>query len=106
MEQLIKKYPESPWFSQAIFYRAKCLEKQGGKEVKALAAYIEFNQLEDRSKSLAEESEISIIDLAYELYRRGKRNYMKEIEKRLSSSNKVIKYYAAFKLNYVKNKKT
>lgn len=105
LEELIEKYPESSWFSQALFYRAKCLEEQGGKEVKALAVYLEFIKLEDRSKSLAEESEISIIDLAYELYRRGKRNYMKEIEKRLSSSNKVIKYYAAFKLSYVKNKK-
>lgn len=105
LEELIERYKESPWFSQALFYRAKCMEKQGGKEVEALAAYVEFNQLEDRSRSLAEESEISIIDLAYELYRKGKRNYLKEIEKRLSSYNKVIKYYAAFKLSYLKDKK-
>jgi len=105
LEELIERYQESPWFSQALFYRAKCMEKQGGKELEALAAYVEFNQLEDRSRSLAEESEISIIDLAYELYRRGKRNYLKEIERRLSSSNKVIKYYAAFKLSYLKDKK-
>lgn len=105
LEGLIEKYPESSWFSQALFYRAKCLEEQGGKEVKALAAYKEFTQLKGRSQSLAEESEISIIDLAYKLYRSGKRPYMKEIEKRLSSSNKVIKYYAAFKLSYMKDKK-
>lgn len=105
LEELIDKYSESPWFSQAVFYKAKCLEEQGGKEVKALAAYRDFLQLKDRSPSLAEESEISVIDLAYDLYKRGKDSYLKEIERRLSSSKRVIKYYAAFKLSYAEDKK-
>lgn len=106
LEELIEKYPESSWFSQAVFYKAKCLEEQEGKEVEALNVYKDYIQLKDRNQSLAEDSEISIIDLANELYKRGKKSYLREIERRLSSSNKVIKYYAAFKLSYVKDKKT
>ncbi len=105
LEELIADYPESPWYSQAIFYRAKCLEEQEGKEVEALAAYKDFMKLRDRNPSLDEESEISVIDLGYELYERGKRSYLKEIERKLTSSNRVVKYYAAFKLSYVKDKK-
>ncbi len=105
LEELIANYPESQWYSQAIFYRAKCLEEQEGKEVEALAAYKDFMKLRDRNPSLAEESEISVIDLGYELYKLGKRSYLKEIERELASSNRVVKYYAAFKLSYIKDRK-
>jgi len=104
LEELIEKYPSSPWFSQALFYKAKCLSEQKGKERDALNAYKGYIQLEEKNKSLAEESEISIIDLAYKLYSVGEKSYLREIDERLSSSNKVIKYYAAFKLSYVKEK--
>ncbi len=62
-------------------------------------------KLRDRNPSLAEESEISVIDLGYELYKLGKRSYLKEIERKLASSNRVVKYYAAFKLSYIKDRK-
>ncbi|UCC39151.1 MAG: tetratricopeptide repeat protein [Candidatus Aminicenantes bacterium] len=105
LETLIDRYPDSTWFSQAVFYKAKCLEGQRGKEVEALEVYKSFIQLEERSKSLAEEAEVSIIDLAYDLYEDGERSYLREIERRLFNSNRVVKYYAAFKLSYVKDKK-
>lgn len=105
LEELLEKYPKSSFVSQAYFYRAKCLQEQGGKELEALNAYRDYLKRKDRSPSLVEESERSIIDLAADLYRDGKRNYLAEIEDRLSSSNKVIKYYAAFKLSYMKDKK-
>lgn len=105
LEKLIQKYPNSPWFSQALFYKAKCLEELGGQEVEALAVYKEFLQIKRHNQSLAENAEVSIIDLASELYRKGKKSYLKEIEKKLSDSNKVVRYYAAFKLSYVKDKK-
>jgi len=104
LEKLIEKYPDSSWFSQAVFYKAKCLEEQRGKEIEALEVYKSYIQLEERSRSLAEEAEVSIIDLAYELFEEGERSYLREIERKLFSSNKVIKYYAAFKLSYVKDK--
>lgn len=104
-EELLEEYPDSPWFSQALFYKAKCLQEQKGKEREALDVYKSYIKREDRNRSLIEESERSIIDLAHELYKSGKKSYLKEIENRLSSSNKVIRYYAAFKLSYIKDKR-
>jgi len=105
LEELLDRYPDSPWYSQAVFYRAKCLKEQMGKNLEALKAFRDYIRLRDRSKSLTEDSELSIIDLAYELYKDGKRSYLKEIEKRLSSSNKVVRYFAAIKLSQVEEKK-
>jgi len=70
-----------------------------------LKAYRDYIKRKDRSKSLTEDSELSIIDLAHELYKDGKRSYLKEIEKRLSSSNKVVRYFAAIKLSQVEEKR-
>lgn len=105
LEDLLEKYPDSPWYSQAVFYRAKCLKEQKGKKLEALKAFQDYIKQKDRSKSLAEDSELSIIDLAYELYKDGKRSYLDEIEKRLSSSNRVVRYFAAIKLSQVEEKK-
>jgi hypothetical protein len=105
LEELLDKYPDSPWYSQAVFYRAKCLEERKGKELDALKAYKDYIRRRDRRKSLTEDSELSIIDLAFELYKDRKRTYLDEIEKRLSSSNRVVRYFAAIKLSQVKEKK-
>jgi hypothetical protein len=105
LEELLDRYPDSPWYSQAVFYRAKCLKEQKGKKLEALKAFRDYLKRRDRSKSLTEDSELSIIDLAYELYKDGKRSYLTEIEKRLSSSNKVVRYFAAIKLSQVEEKK-
>ncbi len=105
LEELLRRYPESRLYSLALFYKAKCLQEQRGKEEEALRVYEDYTRLKDRNKNLAEEAEISIIDLAYELYNKNKKSLSREIEKRLRSSNKVIKYYAAVKLSYVKDKK-
>jgi len=105
LEKLLEEYPESRWFSQALFYKGKCLEEQKGKEIQALQVYKNFLKLKDRNKSLTEEAEISIIELASRLYKEGKSSSLGEIERRLSSPNRVIKYYAAFQLSSVKDKK-
>jgi hypothetical protein len=105
LEELIEDYPGSKLYSQAIFYRAKCLSEQKGRETEALKAYQDYLGLRDKHKSLAEESEISIMQLAYKLYERGRKSYLKEIEKRVDSSSKVIKYFAAIKLSFVEDKK-
>jgi len=105
LEELLEKYPDSPWYSQAVFYRAKCLEERRGKEQEALKAYRDYIKRKDRSKSLTEDSELSIINLAYGLNKDGKKSYLAEIEKRLSSSNKVVRYFAAIKLSQVEEKK-
>jgi hypothetical protein len=105
LEELIDNYPESPWHSPAVFYLGKCLQEQPGKEVKALEVYKDYTQLDERNEQLVEESETSIIELAFRLYERGKKSYLREIEKRLSSPNRVIKYWAAIKLSYAKDNK-
>lgn len=105
LDELLDRFPESPLYSQAIFYRAKCLEGQEAKKLEALENYQRYIRLKKRNQSLTEEAEISIIDLSFKLYEKGKRAFLKEIEKRLSHSNKVIRYYAAFKLSYAKDKK-
>jgi len=105
LEELLDRYPDSPWYSQAVFYRAKCLKEQKGKKLEALKAFRDYLKRRDRSKSLTEDSELSIIDLAYELYKDGKRSYLREIEKKLSSSNRVVRYLAAIRLSQVEEKK-
>jgi len=105
LEELMENYPDSQLYSQAVFYRAKCLSEQKGREVKTLKAYQDYLGLRHKHKSLAEESEISIMQLAYKLYEKGKKSYLKEIEARVDSSNKVIRYFAAIKLSFVEDKK-
>ncbi len=106
LEQLMDEYPDSRWFSHAVFYRAKCLKEQGGKERDALKAYQDYIRRKDRSKSLTEEAETDIIDCAYDLYEQGRRSYLSEIEKRLSHSNRVVRYFAAFRLSKVEERRT
>ena len=105
LDELLDKFPGSQWFSQALFYKGRCLQEYEGKEEEALAVYKKYLLLGKRNESLVQESEISIIDLAYKLYEKRKRSHSKEIEKRLFHSDRIIKYYAAFKLSYIKDKK-
>ncbi len=105
LEAFLQDYPSSPLACQAIFYRAKCLGKQRGKQTEALTAYEDYLGCKDRNPSLVEEAETSIIDLAYDLYSQDqKKQFRDKIEARLLSSNRVIRYYAAFKLSLVKEK--
>jgi hypothetical protein len=105
LEKLLDEYPESPWFSQAMFYRAKCLKEQRDKERDALNAYQDYLERKDRSRSLSEDAEKDIIEVAYKLYQKGRRSYLSEIEKRLSHSNRVVRYVAAIVLSQVEDKK-
>lgn len=104
LEELMTKYPESAWFSQALFYKAKCLGEQKGKEREALSTYKAYLERRDKNANLAEESETSIVALASKLYSANEKSYLKEIEERLESPNKVVKYYAAIELSYIEDK--
>lgn len=105
LNELLQKYPESSLFPQVLFYKGKCLQEQRNREKQALEAYRKYLQLKDKNLSLIEEVEISVIDLAFRMYERGEASYLGEIEQKLASSNKVIRYYAAFKLSYAKDNK-
>jgi hypothetical protein len=104
LEELLRQYPASSLTHQAQFYRAKCLAKQEGNEKEALAAYEEYLRGREGNPSLAEEADTSIIDLAYDLYTQGERSYLAKIAERLGSSDRVVRYYAAFKLSSIKDK--
>jgi hypothetical protein len=104
LEILLRDYPASVLTPQAVFFRAKCLSKQKDRRKEALSAYEDYLSARDKNINLAEEAETSIIDLAYELYAGGERSYLSKIEDRLESPNRVVEYYAAFKLSLVKNR--
>ena len=103
-EDLLDDYPDSSLAPQATFYKAQCLARRKGHEEEAVEAYKDYLSSKKRNDSLSEEAESSIIDLAYELYKDDQEDYLDEIEQRLESPNRVIRYYAAFKLSLVKDK--
>jgi len=106
LEELLAEHPRSRLVPQAIFYRAKCLGKQDGKQEKALKAYEDYLFTPEKNESLVQEAETSIIDLSYDLYSAdGGRDYLDKIEERLSSPSLKVRYYAALKLSGVKDKR-
>lgn len=106
LEEIIEDYRNSQWYAEAVFYLGRCLEAQRGKENEALDIYKKYIKLEERSQSLAEESEIAIVDLSFKLYEQKRKiSYLKEIERRLTNENKVVKYWAAFKISRANDRK-
>lgn len=107
LDGLLEKHPGSPLTDQALFYRAKCLSEQKGREKEALKGYESFIRSAadaSRSAGLVEDSEISIIDLASRLYENGEKPYLEAVKERLDHPNKVVRYYAAFKMSYIPEK--
>jgi hypothetical protein len=105
LDSFIKEDPSETRLVPALYYRAKCLEKIGGRDEDALRAYQSYLDREDRNRSLGADAEASIIDLVVKIYERGDRSYLPEIEERLSRSDKDIRYYAALRLSAIKDKK-
>ncbi|NOR14575.1 MAG: tetratricopeptide repeat protein, partial [Candidatus Aminicenantes bacterium] len=101
LEELLEEHPKSSYYTQALFYQARCLKEQRGKEVSAIEAYQDFLRHRRADQNLKEMAENSIIDLALSLYRRGNGDYLREIERRLRSSNTVVRYYAAIQMSKV-----
>jgi hypothetical protein len=104
LETFLRGYPTSALAPQALFYKAKVLSNLNGREPEAISTFQGYLRTKDRNPSLTEESEVALIDLAYELYSQGNKSYLKEIENRLASSNSVIRYYAAFKISYLNDR--
>ena len=105
IDELIDRFPASPLAGQALFYKGECLGALRGREREALRAYKAYIRLDDAKPSLVEESEGSIVDLAFDLYRDGDAQALRDIESRLGHPNKVVRYYAAYKLSLVPDKK-
>jgi hypothetical protein len=105
LDELVDRFPASPLAGQALFYKGECLSALRGRERDALRAYKAYIRLEDAKPSLVEESEGSVVDLAFDLYQAGDASALREIESRLSHPNKVVRYYAAYKMSLVPDKK-
>src|SRR4030065_2562 len=69
LDEVIGKHADSRYYAAALFYRGKCQEELGAKK-QALESYEKFVK-NSASSNLAEEAQISIIDLAAGLYRAG-----------------------------------
>jgi tetratricopeptide (TPR) repeat protein len=104
LDEMMAKYPDSRYFGSALFYRAKCQEEMGARK-QALESYERFIRASAGS-NLAEEARISIIDLAAALYQAGEKDFLQKILDLLADENKVVTYYAAFKLSYLPDRKT
>jgi hypothetical protein len=104
-DDFLARFPRSPFASQAAYYRSKCLGEQDGRERDALASYKDFLRLPDRNKDLSEDAEVSIVDLAMRLYDQGDKAFVREVEARISHPDKIIRFYAAVQLSYVKEKR-
>ena len=104
LDEVINNYADSRYYATALFYRGKCQEELGAKK-QALESYEKFVN-NSGSSNLAEEARISIIDLAAGLYQGGEKNYLLKVVELLNQKNKVVSYYAAFKLSYLPDRKT
>jgi hypothetical protein len=104
LDELLGTYPKSPFFAQASFYKARCLAEEKGHEREALSAFKAYLAMDEKSSSLDEEAEISVIDLSNTLGQAGDRSAVREIESRLGHPNKNVRYYAAFTLSYAGDK--
>lgn len=103
LDEVIGKHADSRYYAAALFYRGKCQEELGVKK-QALESYEKFIGYSGGS-NLAEEARISIIDLADMLYRSGEKNYLQKILNLLNNENKIVSFYAAFKLSYFPERK-
>lgn len=99
LESVIAAGPRSRHYPAALFYRAKCQEEMGARQP-ALESYERFIATQ-AAGNLAEDARVSIIDLAAGLYQDGEKAYLAKITGLLRDRNKVVSYYAAFKLSYL-----
>jgi tetratricopeptide (TPR) repeat protein len=105
LEKLLEDYPDSPLYSQILFYLGRTLENQKGEEKEAIDVFKKYILRSDSSGVLIQEAETSIIKLSFILYEKGRKAYLKEIKTRLYRPNRIVRYYAAIRLSYVKDKR-
>ncbi len=103
LNEYIENYQNERFFKKSLFYRGKCFEELK-KYQEALDSYENYSKVSD-NQNLYEEANIAIIDISFKLSENKKRYYIQKISEYLKNTKKIIRYYAAFKLSYLKNKK-
>ena len=102
LDGMLAAYPAGRYSAVALFYRGKCQAELGAKKP-ALASFELFVKAQP-GNPLAEDALISIIDLAADLFAAGEKAYLEQIVALLRHENKVVSYYAAFKLSYLSDR--
>lgn len=102
LDGMLAAYPAGRYSAVALFYRGKCQAELGAKKP-ALASFELFVKAQP-GNPLAEDALISIIDLAADLFAAGEKAYLERIVALLRHENKVVSYYAAFKLSYLSDR--
>jgi tetratricopeptide (TPR) repeat protein len=105
LEELLEDFPDSPLYSQALFYLGRALENQKGEEKEAIGIFKRYILHSDSSKVLIQEAEFSIIKLSFVLFEKGRESYLKEIKTRLYRPDRFVRYYAALRLSYLEDKR-
>jgi len=103
LEELLEDYPDSPLYSQVLFYLGLTLENQKGKEKESIDVFKKYILRRDNNEVLTQEAETSIIKLSFVLYEKGRKSYLKEIKTRLYRPNRIVRYYAAIRLSYLQD---
>lgn len=103
LDLLSQAHPGNSYSTQVLFYKGRCYqEKKMAKE--ALENYNRFIKVTD-NPTLKADAENSVIDLNASLYKKEKKTrYLQDIVALLKSKALEVRYYAAFKLSYVKDK--
>lgn len=103
LDLLSREYPDSSYANRVLFYKGRCYqEKKMAKE--ALEYYKKFIKVTGNA-TLKADAESSMIDLNGFLYKKEKKTrYLQDIASLLRSKAVEVRYYAAFKLSYIKNK--
>jgi len=103
LDRIVSGFPESNVYAPALFYKGKCLgEMKRLKE--AVSNYEKFIKISE-NENLVEEAIVAIIDLNFALYEKGERKYILKIADFLENREPSVRYYAAIKLSFAKEKK-
>ena len=105
LEELLEDFPDSPLYTQVLFYLGRAMENQKGEEKEAISVFKKYILRGDSSEFLTQEAETSIIKLSFILYEKGRKSYLKEIKTRMYRPNRIVRYYAAIRLSYLEDKR-
>ena len=101
--EILEKPKAGKYSDKSLFFKGRCLEELG--RLKDSLGIFELYLDAGKSPSFKEEARVSIIDIAFALYEKGERDYIKKIYPFINDSSHLIAhYYAGFKLSYAEDK--
>jgi len=103
LQKFIEDHPKSEYLPLALFYSAKSMEEQG-KTLEALVRYGDFLKV-SKNVALIQEARLALINLSFLRYQRGDPGYLRNVLDPLRHEDSTVRYYAAFKLSYAKDRK-